>query len=332
MRVLIDADPIVYADGFAAEERWYELHWVDVTDEDNPYGDVEHLEIWKYKKDAVFRAGELDLHPDEYKITRERRLPGDDPIRETLGTVKATLNNILRAVEGFLAETNETVDSFELFLTDSKSNFRLDLATIRGYKANRDPNWKPILYDEIRDYMVNQWGARIMKGCEADDALCMAQRAEGGDYFKTCIVTIDKDLKMVPGLHYNYRTKEDFFVSEEEALEFFYWQLLTGDSVDNIAGCKGFGAVKARKLLDTAKELYSAEDGPDIPYEDYLYALVLAEYEASATKWGPETYGGLSASDALLENARLLWMQREPGELWTPPGDPMAKLPGYEDD
>ena len=49
MRVLIDADAIVYACGFAAETMLHILHWVDVTDPEDSWSDVEHECEFRYK-------------------------------------------------------------------------------------------------------------------------------------------------------------------------------------------------------------------------------------------------------------------------------------------
>ena len=46
--------------------------------------------------------------------------------------------------------------------------------------------------------MQSRYGAQVIDGMEADDALALAQTD------KTAIATIDKDLLMVVGRHYNY--------------------------------------------------------------------------------------------------------------------------------
>src|SRR5574343_1568457 len=66
----------------------------------------------------------------------------------------------------------------------------------------------------------------------------------------TIIVTLDKDLDMIPGLHYNWVKNTIYDVNEDEALRFFYKQLLIGDTSDNIVGIRGIGPVKAKTLID----------------------------------------------------------------------------------
>ena len=79
---------------------------------------------------------------------------------------------------------------------------------------------------------------------EADDALALAQTD------KTAIATIDKDLLMVVGRHYNYVKQTWQDVTANGGTRFFYKQMLTGDRVDNIIGIKGIGDKKADKILD----------------------------------------------------------------------------------
>ena len=72
------------------------------------------------------------------------------------------------------------------------------------------------------------------------------------------VAHIDKDINMIPGMHYNWELKRlgklirpatIYEVTEEEALYNFYYQLLVGDATDNIKGVRGLGPVGASKFL-----------------------------------------------------------------------------------
>ena len=52
------------------------------------------------------------------------------------------------------------------------------------------------------------------------------------------------------GLH--YWQGEEWSISNEQARKFFYKQLLTGDTTDNIPGCKGIGPKRADDILESA--------------------------------------------------------------------------------
>jgi len=109
-------------------------------------------------------------------------------------------------------------------------------------------------------------------------------------------MSIDKDLDMISGLHYNWtKNKEPYEISESQAIRSFYIQLLTGDRVDNIQGIRGIGNKKAHKILHGIEE------------EQELLKTVLEEYEkAGYTK------------ENLINNGRLLWIRRKKKEMWTP--------------
>ena len=101
---------------------------------------------------------------------------------------------------------------------------------------------------------------------------------------------------MIRGLHYNWtKNTEPYMVSEEEAIKFFYTQLLMGDRVDNIPGIRGIGNKKADKILDGITE------------EQELLKTTLSEYKNS----------GMTEQD-LINNGRLLWIRRTDLEMWSP--------------
>lgn len=319
-RVLIDADPLVYSNGFAAEQRVYIVSWLEVDPDhpDDPDKDYLHQHEFHYVEEIAdwrFDQGMDDKAYDELFITDKIALP--EPLSHCLHLVRSSIENIELAVAGALAEVGEEVETLELYLSGSV-NFRNDIATIRPYKGNRDPSAKPYWYKEIRDYLVNVWGAKIVEPWEADDWVSIQQT---NDPDNTIICTIDKDLNMVPGFHYNYRTKEFHEVSWSEARAAFYRQLLTGDTTDNIPGCYRVGKATAAKLI--------TEDMS----EEEMYDVVLKEYQKSIDKYGDKTgYAHMTAEAALLENARLLWMLEYEGQLWTPPGQPDEEWKVMSDD
>lgn len=183
---------------------------------------------------------------------------------------------------------NYTLGQNTWFYLTGSGNFRKDLATIKVYKGQRPP--KPEHLPATRDQLVQQWGAEIVEGQEADDAIGIKATDLHGD---CTIVSIDKDLLMIPGTHYNFVKKEWTEVSQEKGDYFFYKQLLTGDQVDNIQGVPGIGPKKAEKAYEGCTTVQE------------MYAKALEMYKGDA--------------DALLENARLLWLRRYEGEMWEPP-------------
>jgi hypothetical protein len=207
------------------------------------------------------------------------------------------------------AEASEWVG----YLSDSASNFRLDVATILPYKGNRSGNEKPPRYQMLRDYLMDNYpdNVSLVTGMEADDQLAIDQyedfywiQDDGYDpemFGATIICTIDKDLEMVPGWHYRWSKGSSpevgpWFQTEIGGLRCFYKQLLTGDTVDNIKGLHGVG--KKSTLLSKLD---------DMDTEEEMFKHVHAEYYKRF---------GTYADQFMLENGRLLWMLRKEGELW----------------
>jgi DNA polymerase-1 len=146
---------------------------------------------------------------------------------------------------------NTEAESYRLFLT-GKDNFRYTIYP--EYKAHR-PKEKPFWLESIRQYLIATFNAEVIDGMEADDAMGMNQQ-DG-----TVICSIDKDLLMIPGKHFNFVKNEFYDVTEFEGLKHFYKQCLMGDRSDNIKGIEKIGPKKADKLLEgctTEQELFNA--------------------------------------------------------------------------
>lgn len=201
-------------------------------------------------------------------------------------------------------------DSFSLYLTDSPSNFRIELATIKPYKGHRKQD-KPYHWAAIRQHLIDNWDAEVQYGIEADDRLgieqykdfckynrssaCQDMAYDNPQNSETIICSRDKDLNMIPGWHYVWpcgnQKEQHWFQDEVQALRSFYKQLLTGDSTDNILGLYGVG--------DNSSLVKRLED---IDQESLMFQVVYKAYQ--------DRFGSY-ASQFMYENAALLWIKRE---------------------
>lgn len=280
-RVVVDADVYAYACGGATQRTLYD--YVAVMG-----GDVIEAGIAENKADVEAVRSSLpegaELHVTD--------IVDAEPLEHALALCKRSLLGVEQAMD----EAGVEFDRLELYLT-GKGNFRENIATIKGYKANRIGIAKPVHYKGIRRYMRERWGACVARGWEADDALAMAAHAHDYDETSIILVSQDKDLRTVPGRHYNSRKKQWSVVTPQEALLNFYRQVITGDTVDNIPGCYKAGPKAADELLSTVYDKDEAE----------IARAVLDLYVGSLTKKGcPYT----EAAQAMLENCRLLHMCR----------------------
>ena len=177
---------------------------------------------------------------------------------------------------------------YRVFLTDSKGNFRVKVYP--EYKANRVQE-RPKHYNALREYLINNEKAEVSWGQEADDLLGIEQTGN------TIIASIDKDLDMVPGLHYNFVNDKHYSISNSVGKHKFWCQMLTGDATDNIPGIRGIGPKKAEKILNGC---YTDRD--------YL-ASVCAAYEDLT-----DVPCVISHLDWL---GKLLFIRREHNKMWS---------------
>lgn len=189
-----------------------------------------------------------------------------------------------KLVRDILEETHAT--SYNVYLTGSR-NFRRDIAP--SYKANR-PDARPEHWQAVRDFLIAEHKATMCNGYEADDAMGFTQDKSGGS---TVICSIDKDLKQIPGKHYNFVKKEVAIVSPDEGLRFLYIQSLVGDRSDNIVGVEGIGPVKAeRALKDLETELEWYEKCRELYNDDerlHLNMKLLYIWQKENDEWQPPT-------------------------------------------
>ena len=198
-----------------------------------------------------------------------------------------------------------TGDNLECYLT-GKGNFRYDVAKTAPYKGNRKDVPKPSNLPEARAWLQHKWGAIISEGEEADDLIGIASAR--GDPETTVVCTIDKDMMQLQGWNFNFVKNEWTYNTKKSGNKFFYTQILTGDSADNIKGIHRTGPVKAGKILE------------GLTTEQELYDACVQSYTVSgeALNVNPENRYDW-ATERVLENARLLWLRRYEGELWEPP-------------
>lgn len=108
-------------------------------------------------------------------------------------------------------------DAALFFLTNSEKNFRLNIGTLKEYKGQRKTE-KPPFFSELKDWIRVYHNAKMSNLCEADDEISMEAwrrhtefAKENGDamlftdthrqFCDFCILSQDKDLNIIPGLH-----------------------------------------------------------------------------------------------------------------------------------
>lgn len=275
MLALIDGDIILYAAGFSVEKPVYSV-----------IVDGGRLASFNTKRDlkewATYNVGpELDFTEDEITIEEDKEL---QPITNAYSIINQMITNIC---------SKARADEYVVYFSGD-DNFRDEKAVTAPYKGNRSAP-KPIYFEKMKQYMHQYHNAVERIGYEADDMMGMAQW-EGIMKNKndTIICTIDKDLDMIPGLHYDWNKDKLYEINHKEAWYNFCRQLLTGDKTDNILHpFDRMGNATADKILADCDE--------DLCLLRRVQMKYLEAFDDDFDK----------AMQRLRENASLLWILRD---------------------
>ena len=191
-------------------------------------------------------------------------------------------------------------------------NFREEVATVKPYKGQRKAE-KPHWFHAIGHYIYERYECKLANGIEADDLLCIDASL---DPENSVICSRDKDLRQMNCWHYGWECglQPEFPIEYVEGagwlklnerkkkvegvgMKFFYSQMVTGDTVDNIPGIPGKGYKAAYKALCEA-----------ITTEE-CKGIVVGMYKE---KYGEE------ALERFTEQAKLLFMVRQLDEQGLP--------------
>ena len=184
-------------------------------------------------------------------------------------------------------------DRLIVCLSDSQ-NFRKDI--LPTYKANRKNVIRPALLAELRKYLHESYEVFQRPSLEADDVMgILSTLGEDAPKLITgerIIVSVDKDMKNVPGLLFNpgHPDQGTIEISVEQADYSHMMQTLTGDTTDGYGGCPGIGKKKAEKILNGKTDLNDPRTHWD---------FVLSAY-ARVAEWLPkdETYESYALKQA----------------------------------
>lgn len=294
MKALIDSDILLYEIGFSSEQK------ADGEIVPNSWDFAQELldkriklicdEVGATEPPLLF----LTNTPRINKILNKRRVNENEPTKEY--------------VENFRIAASKPVDE--------------DDTEAREYKAGRKQT-KPFHFYNLLSYILSDYAVHVNEhGLEADDAMCIHQYARWKQGLKdTTICSRDKDVRQCPGLHYSWEVGKQPSVGPIEVDElgwlelksptkvfgtgekFFYYQMIVGDTVDNVGGIRGKGPKFGFHLLNEAKTVREC------------YELVAEKY---VQNWGEQW------KERMKQQAQLLYMIREVDENgekvgWKPP-------------
>lgn len=187
------------------------------------------------------------------------------------------------------------------FSAPSNKVFRNAITQEKKYKGNREGKvdnyfysnkWDDMAY--VYKYINSRYQTLFYDDLEADDLVSMIQTED------TFIFSNDKDLRQVKGWHWSDEDNKLVYTTEGEGLRALSFQLLTGDTVDNIPGVKGFGPAALEKFKEKA-----LVEGLD---QNGILKAVIDVYV--------DKYGLLKGYDTFVEMWNLLCMKLDRGEYF----------------
>lgn len=232
--------------------------------------------ITSYPKKVQGRVAHIDADFTSYQIAADTRdeMDGIRPMRSLeykLGQVEDIFNELMERAGATSYVAHVTPGG-------STKGGRREQAIQLEYQANRAGREKPEHLDKLRAYIGETtfrrgYGA-VHLDQEADDGLAQAALASKDNI----ILSADKDLRMVQGLHMDMKTDEIVYVDEGygkielvtrgteanpvKKIEgygpaYFFAQLLMGDQADNIKGLPAVAGVHWLECSPTAAYIKS---------------------------------------------------------------------------
>lgn len=128
---------------------------------------------------------------------------------------------------------------------------------VHPHYKNQRTGEKPMLLEEVEDYLRRKHGAVSESRLEGDDLLGIWQTETKND---DVIVSKDKDMLTIPGRvlvvpHMKKLTPDCIVhVTKKQALDTLFKQVITGDNIDNYKGAPGIGAKGSETWLQAYKE------------------------------------------------------------------------------
>lgn len=165
------------------------------------------------------------------------------------------------------------------------------------YKANRDYSQPMNFLQESKQYMIDKWKFIYNEGLEADDIveICYNYYSEESTItieYNPIRISTDKDILNLQGLNYGPRNKKFYEISEEQALDYFWKSMITGDAIDGIKGLPKRGIKYAEKLFEENLgtpieslvfneyiQLFGESKGIEEFYKNYKCLKILEVYE-----------------------------------------------------
>lgn len=196
-------------------------------------------------------------------------------------------------VDTIISEVVNKVDAthYKCFIEAERnvSFRRIEFETYKAHRVKRELH----NMDEIRQYIVEAYDPYVSVGVESDDSIISTWKHVKDNYPLTNIYIAgnDKDYLTYPVNYidlYHGRYLKQEKISIKDADYNFVFQLLMGDSADNVKCLKGIGKKSAEKLLENVNPHW-------ISYAKLLLPLYKKQFKSSR-----------ASKNAIMDNFRQL--------------------------
>lgn len=199
------------------------------------------------------------------------------------------------------------------------------IATVKPYQGQRSGGRKPKNHGYLQDLLIGYEGpafrSKTWATREADDGMgACSHFALGRAPGYGAIATADKDMRMLPGVHINWKTLQttrvlpgDYSVIGEDGkqygLKWFWLQMLQGDTADNCPGLEyafiniiPSGPERMTKVGEKTAEKILAGIGSSNEAGELVLDLYVRAYRGRGAEFG---------YDRFCEQAALMWMRTD---------------------
>lgn len=238
---------------------------------------------------------------------------------------QARINLIQRIARAKAAAGAESVIVLVTCRTSHKGH-RYAVSRVKEYQGQRKSGRRPKNWEFLRQLLefgtYTDWPIEITRVAEADDLFSQHSHRRGWE--NVVHHAQDKDMRMIPGYHLTWDDFHLFAVKPDTwelvrndkvyGRKWFWLQMLHGDTADYVPGLPKMTREDGKQML--CGEKTAAKLLADFTDEASARALVKSQYRL---------YYGDEAEVNLLEQAILLWMRRESGNVFDvcAPGGPL---------
>lgn len=172
------------------------------------------------------------------------------------------LQNMEQTIFEEIEATGAKISEVRYYVTDCFKSIRKQIC--KEYKAKRKRNkWATLIRKRVLETYSNIYRNDYF---EADDLIADEAMNLKANNIEFIILSVDKDLQQIEGMHYNYYCDVEeidgrrvatprglSYTSEFESKYSFWLQMLMGDAGDGIKGLDKIGVVKATAILEGCK-------------------------------------------------------------------------------